>query len=267
MDPLFGALVSAGTKLLGGILGNNAAQENAQRNIQMQKEFAQNGISWKVADAQRAGIHPLAALGAPLVGFTPQQVGDTLGNSIADMGQDLSRAVTATSSENQRTKALSLKLAELQVQRAELENTKLASDIARASRPAVGPALPTEADALRALEGQGDSSLQKMAMKLDQMPGAAASIVRAGGMPIPVVPPQTSKGKTSIDAGSRWEANPYWSDAQSVEDRYGDAASWIYGMPAFAADVYWNAKGAVKHWHRRHSKHFNNSHAWDNYSP
>lgn len=36
-------------------------------NERIQKEFAQNGVRWKVEDARRAGIHPLAALGMPAV--------------------------------------------------------------------------------------------------------------------------------------------------------------------------------------------------------
>lgn len=35
-----------------------------QEQLKYQREFAQQGLSWRVADAQRAGMHPLAALGA-----------------------------------------------------------------------------------------------------------------------------------------------------------------------------------------------------------
>lgn len=35
-----------------------------RKNEKMQYDFAQNGISWKVQDAKRSGIHPLYALGA-----------------------------------------------------------------------------------------------------------------------------------------------------------------------------------------------------------
>lgn len=47
---------------------------NAQNNA-TQREFAQNGIQWKVEDAKKAGIHPLYALGAstasPSFAFQP----------------------------------------------------------------------------------------------------------------------------------------------------------------------------------------------------
>lgn len=43
----------------------------AQQNIELQRDFAQNGISWRIADAARNGIAPLAALGASTPGFSP----------------------------------------------------------------------------------------------------------------------------------------------------------------------------------------------------
>lgn len=51
---------------------NNA---NVERNIALQKEFAQHGIRWRVADAVAAGIHPLAALGASGASFSPVSLG------------------------------------------------------------------------------------------------------------------------------------------------------------------------------------------------
>ncbi|AXH77176.1 MAG: DNA pilot protein [Microviridae sp.] len=45
--------------------------ENARKQIEYQKEYAQNGIQWRVADAKKAGIHPLYALGANTPTYTP----------------------------------------------------------------------------------------------------------------------------------------------------------------------------------------------------
>jgi hypothetical protein len=52
-----------------------------QKNYDMQKEFAKHGIQWKVQDAKRAGINPLAALGATTVSGSPIPVGGTSGAS------------------------------------------------------------------------------------------------------------------------------------------------------------------------------------------
>lgn len=43
---------------------NKAITANNRTNNQLQYDFAQKGIQWRVNDAKKAGIHPLAALGA-----------------------------------------------------------------------------------------------------------------------------------------------------------------------------------------------------------
>lgn len=55
-----------GAAQVGGFFTDPAAEE-AKR----QREFAQNSIQWRVADARAAGIHPLAALGAQVSGYVP----------------------------------------------------------------------------------------------------------------------------------------------------------------------------------------------------
>lgn len=49
------------------------------------KSAAQHGLSWRVADAKAAGIHPLAALGMSPINMPATPVGDTF----TRMGQDL----------------------------------------------------------------------------------------------------------------------------------------------------------------------------------
>lgn len=91
---------------------NNASLEAVDRNIALQKEFAQNGITWRIADAARNGISPLAALGASEPGFSPvmptfntPNVESPLkgfGYGMKETGQNLSRALYATQSPTQR---------------------------------------------------------------------------------------------------------------------------------------------------------------------
>lgn len=71
--------------------------ERANReNIEWQKEFAKHGISWKVEDAARAGLHPMAALGAQVSQFVPSSVSpDTSG--FEKMGQKAGSALTKLS--------------------------------------------------------------------------------------------------------------------------------------------------------------------------
>lgn len=152
MDPLIGgALISAGSNLLGGFLGERGADARneanlafAQKQLEMQREFAQNGIRWKVADAQAAGIHPLFAMGAPPFNPSPvsldfQEPGFGMAQALAQTGQDIGRAIHATRTNDDRMAAL---LQSLEVERAGLQNDLLRSQIARMNSAQVGPALP-----------------------------------------------------------------------------------------------------------------------------
>lgn len=58
--------------ILGSGIANAFGSESAaEKNAKEQRRFARNGITWKVKDAKRAGVHPLFALGAQTASFTP----------------------------------------------------------------------------------------------------------------------------------------------------------------------------------------------------
>lgn len=91
-----------------GLIGAGQSQANAERlnrlNYEHQKEFAQNGIRWRVADAKAAGLHPLAALGAQGASYSPSAViGDSPDFSfLKDMGQGIDRAMDAKTTQRER---------------------------------------------------------------------------------------------------------------------------------------------------------------------
>lgn len=60
---------------------NQQSLELANRNIELEREFAQNGISWRIADAARNGISPLAALGSQSASFNPVSAAFTGGST------------------------------------------------------------------------------------------------------------------------------------------------------------------------------------------
>lgn len=102
-----GSVVSAVGSIAGGILGANSAQNVAGMNYEAQKEFAQNGIRWKVEDAKRAGIHPLYALGASTQGYSPSggYTGDYgISDAAAHFGQGYERAQQAKMMKEERDK-------------------------------------------------------------------------------------------------------------------------------------------------------------------
>lgn len=113
---MLGALVSAGASLLGSYL----SQRNANRNVDLQREFATTGIQRKVADARAAGVSPLFALGANTNSFSPVSIGGDGGLSQA--GQNISRAVAAQGSPQGRAGALAVELAQAQLDGVKLDN-------------------------------------------------------------------------------------------------------------------------------------------------
>lgn len=141
------ALISGGLNLAGGIFGSLGAQSaNAanlafanqqmqaqQRQFDEQMQFARDQLGWNenyavnktyytVQDAIRAGVSPLVALGAP--SFTPNSisVGGTIGGnsamqtnpyagageSLGRAGQDISRAIMATKTVEEKEMARQL---------------------------------------------------------------------------------------------------------------------------------------------------------------
>lgn len=164
------ALISAGANILGGILGksssdaaNAAARDMAAQNIALQREFAQNGIQWRVEDAKKAGIHPIYALGSGGASFSPVSANfsaDTsLPNALAAAGQDIGRAVDSTRTAADRTSARVATT--LALEKAGLENDLLRAEIASKTgrlRQVTQPAMPAAVDPYL-IPGQAQSGL------------------------------------------------------------------------------------------------------------
>lgn len=162
---MIGELIGAAGSLLGGLFGQSSARsaqrqqmQLAQQQMAMQREFAQQGVRWRVEDAKAAGVHPLFALGAQTHSFTPQSVGisadNSMGDAIASAGQSLGRAAQAGMSSQERDAATALTT--LQLEKAGLENELLRTEIVGKKRAQLGPAMPSLASG-GALAGQGDA--------------------------------------------------------------------------------------------------------------
>lgn len=233
------ALISAGASLLGNLFNMNstkntneqnlaiANQNNAtqmaiaKQNIDLQKEFAQHGIGWKVNDAVSAGLHPLIGAGAQAQSFSPVSVGTSAPSleapkmDFSSLGQDLSRAAKAMSSQAQREAVDQQKQRELELEGMALNNdvkrAELASYIRRnsASGGMVGPSLnpgsgriplPRPGPARTVSEG---TAVQDDDIKQKAEDYPATKISRPFGYPL--------------------YSNPYFGDGQSFEDRYGES--------------------------------------------
>lgn len=111
--------LGTGLSFLGGQQGLGQQAANAalqaqefQEQLAFQREAAQKGISWRVADAMNAGISPLVALGAPTFNPSPIALSGDAGpqpnpmggaaSGLQGMGQDISRAALAAQTEQTR---------------------------------------------------------------------------------------------------------------------------------------------------------------------
>lgn len=115
IGPVVGGLFGLAGEEQRGDASAEAAQRSAetaekinQRNIELQREFAQHGVRWRVEDAKAAGLHPLYALNSGGASYTPTAVmgagEDTsgAGRALSEMGQNLSRAMMAQQTQEQR---------------------------------------------------------------------------------------------------------------------------------------------------------------------
>jgi len=205
----------------GALIGAGMSYFNNKSNEKLQKQFAQNSIQWKVADAKKAGIHPIYALGNQATSYAPQSLGGM--PDFAAIGQNLDRA--AAQNQDHTTRAA----AQLATEKIGLENELLRANINRINTEiARSPPLPGGGTTL--IDGQGQT---------------------AGPLPGVVVAPDGHKIEMpqfmpNLSFGVPYKTNPRFSDAQSYEDRYGEFAGSAMGLANIIADLYTNSHPGMK---------------------
>lgn len=133
---LIPAAIGAGSSLIGGMLGQDDQKKQSKKDYERQKEFAQNSIRWRVADAEAAGLHPLAALGASTASYSSSVGGSPMAAAVEGAGSAIAQGASAFL--NPVDKAAQALLLE----KGKLENELLAAQIAteRARlNPGIGP--------------------------------------------------------------------------------------------------------------------------------
>lgn len=172
----------------------------ALQNMALQKEFAQKGITWRVADAKAAGIHPLAALGVQPISYSPTYVGGQAAQKqMVPMGQNISRALSALQTPMEKYANIirlqqeqeRLKLMKLQV----LGAAKRLSDLD--NKPLV--------DADGVIQGQGD------VLETDLLTGSQKSYNLYKNTPAPTgFTYNETKVPYSSQRGFQAGSDPYW---------------------------------------------------------
>lgn len=195
---MLGNIIGAIGSIAGGFLGNKAQEKANKQNLAWAKNQAHNRIKWTVNDAKRAGIHPLAALGANVPTTSPGIVGATsLGDGVAAGAAQLGNAINKSEG-------------------AELANL--------------------QKELIRSQIRQSDSVTSVNVARSRSIVGA----MRSGATNVdPVTATLPKRDFTSaMVAGYRVDPSLQMSDAQVLEDRYGEAVSIPAGIAIAASDLW-----------------------------
>lgn len=153
------AIIAAGAALAGAYAQKESSEKIAEKmqrsqtdqatlNYRQQKEFAQMGIRWRVADAKKAGLHPLAAIGMQGASFSPSSMSypmeEPTDYGLSAAGQSFQRAMYAKQTHTEREMArLDVEFAQERVNNMRLQNmgllTRLNNLDSVPAMPAVGP--------------------------------------------------------------------------------------------------------------------------------
>lgn len=121
-----GLVGKIGGGLISNVFNSNARNKINQQNADLQREFSQNSISWRVQDAKNAGIHPLFALGASTISAQPSFVD----NQPLDFGSAFHGLTQSPSKYDKILQEQTLKKNELELQQLALENERIRKDTA-----------------------------------------------------------------------------------------------------------------------------------------
>jgi len=142
----------------------------AKEDHDMQMLFARHGIKMRVADATEAGIHPLAALGAQTMSYSPSRVGG--GNQFERMGQNIGDAIDKMFI-NRKQKEM--RLLQLKEQAAAVKNTELKNELL-AQEVALGKSGKIVTDNTGVIAGQSDSIPQLATPTVGKSPGVEGGV-------------------------------------------------------------------------------------------
>lgn len=226
----WGAMIGAGASLLGGMLGNQSDEKNAklaakqnQKNFQLAENQWEHGleenqrqfdltradadalnktrVQWLVEDARKAGIHPLAALGMSYQGSMASPIG-------------------APSPTTPNTESY-------------LQGNSLGAGVAGMA-PYLADMFPNPLE----LEQQ---QLQNEALRADinyRKAGTAAILSEATSRTMIDKAREDYRGYDLYYGGANIKTDPRFSDQEAAETRYGEIVGEVYGLSAFAADMW-----------------------------
>ena len=250
-----GGIVGGVGSAIGGILGansqkdaNSANLDFARQQFEYQKELHKNQLQWRVEDAKKAGLHPMAALGLQSSSFSPVssnvQANDY--SWIGDLGQSAGYAAMKAKDKDQQREAFALaaKEANLQFQNMELQNEglQLENEFRRfqLQQAIVGATS-------QALRSPGSASTRGLGKRY-AIDGQADSLIPKDSPITDVIPKyqwvQTADGRLELypssDYAQLWEDKPLGTDLMPLMEAGGvSLRAKITGAPV--AGMVWDS--------------------------
>lgn len=238
---MLGSIIGAAGGIASSLFGSSSQKKANEQNLQLareqlayQKELAHNQVQWRVEDAKKAGLHPLAALGVSPMSYSPvsgSAVGadySGVGQSLQQMGQDIDRARMAGLDREERKKALALQDTQtaLALKNQELNNQILEQELVSRRVKLFQQLTP------------GMASLYGLDRRKYAIPGQDDAVMpRAEGTVATGEPRyqfmQTPNGSYSLEPGNDW--------AQAYEDKL--LVEWLPIFQTAIRDFTARAKG------------------------
>lgn len=208
--------------IVGDVMSQESRSQSSAQEYERQKEFAQNGIRWKVADAKAAGIHPIFAIGANTPTYSPQAaVGTDYG--LSQIGQNIGRAIEAgqTRYERAQANALQARMGDAQIGLIDAQTDYYRALAAKASPvdetlDSIGRAAMGSNIALRSQSDQRSKPIpttQSLGRSVGRT-NAGVDVLRLGNLFFEVPPQENGDALTENDAimAAYWAAKEYGSN-------------------------------------------------------
>lgn len=221
---MLGALIGAGTSLLGGLFGKKKQTQTTESVVDYEA---------MVRRATKAGFNPLTALrNGGAAGFSSSTT--TTHPGLSSIGQGIANAGSIIGG------ALEQRFDPIQQKRDEVENKlldyQLASIQGGANAPGFG-SVPMR-------------STQRQVMQQTVPPMATAKGLKNGSAIPPMqLQPGDNPTVSTVGLEDRFgiTSDPRTADAAAWEQRYAEPGEWVGGIYTMGADVIYNAKQALKH--------------------
>lgn len=234
-------IIPAAASIIGGAISSNASRQNAQSNINQQREFAQQGIQWRVEDAKKAGVHPLFALGANLPQFSPVHAEDSMGPALAEAGQSIGRGLAARGTPQERLMFLAqLRAQEAQIGESEERRSLIRLERMKLMREMLGtPAAPDFSPGANNLLPEGQVPSERLTGMVEEVPSKVSSYSKEGNV------------QAGVPAGFRFYKMPGfdWSlllPSQDLSEPMESAGEVVAPAVILAANISYLADKGVK---------------------